>query len=223
MVWMTPVQGCRELRGCVVIAHCGSPCQELSHPRLFPAPSFPRVHGHISSFCVCAQSCDKLVTLVNFDEFSVWIRYPSRWIQKKKLSLDRAYFISRCYKYLSPSLPKCDLKCSFKSSLEALFDLKSYSIQNILVFWERYLPHDFSRCIRVYFESDLDGDSQEKYSVNMEQVNSIRDVAVWKLDGKIEYPRRTRTLYVDRKYFFETFEILIIVEFYYYFKNINSR
>lgn len=57
----------------------------------------------------------------------------------------------------------------------------------------------------------------------MEQVNSIRDVAVWKLDGKIEYPRRTRTLYVDRKYFFETFEILIIVEFYYYFKNINSR
>lgn len=223
MVWMTPVQGCRELRGCVVIAHCGSPCQELSHPRLFPAPSFPRVHGHISSFCVCAHNRDKLVTLVNFDEFSVWIRYPSRWIQEKKLSLDRAYFISRCYKYLSPSLPKCDLKCSFKSSLEALFDLKSYSIQNILVFWERYLPHDFSRCIRVYFESDLDGDSQEKYSVNMEQVNSIRDVAVWKLDGKIEYPRRTRTLYVDRKYFFETFEILIIVEFYYYFKNINSR
>lgn len=208
---------------------CGNRALRIAVPRIESSSTLPcpllssRPRPYIFLLCVCAQSCDKLVTLVNFDEFSVWIRYPSRWIQEKKLFLDRAYFISRCYKYLSPSLPKCDLKCSFKSSLEALFDLKSYSIQNILVFWERYLPHDFSRCIRVYFESDLDGDSQEKYSVNMEQVNSIRDVAVWKLDGKIEYPRRTRTLYVDRKYFFETFEILIIVEFYYYFKNINSR
>lgn len=180
---MTPVQGCRELRGCVVIAHCGSPCQELSHPQLFPVPSFPRIHGHTSSFCVCAraQSWDKLVTLVNFDEFSVWIRDDIRhdgYLKKYISRIDRVDFISRYYKYLSLSLPKCDLKCSFNP-------LNRGTLWSKILFYPKHFsllgkvsaPRFFSLYIHIYFESDFDGDSREKYGVNMEQLNSIRDVA----------------------------------------------
>lgn len=183
---MTPVQGCRELRGCVVIAHCGSPCQELSHPRLFPVPSFPRIprpYIFLLRVCVCvhtrAQSCDKLVTLVNLDEFSVRIRHDG-YKREKKIYFSIEPILSQD---IINILPKCDLKCSFQIEPRAtLWSKILFYPENILAFWD--LLHDFSYCVRIYFESDFDG---EKYSVNMEQLNFIRGNSMEKLSILEEY------------------------------------
>lgn len=77
------MQGCGELRGRVVIAHCGSSCQELSHPRVFfsPLPAlshplvtaiclpFPSVYVRVGAKKALTQPRDKLAALLNPVEF----------------------------------------------------------------------------------------------------------------------------------------------------------
>ena len=169
---------------------CGNRALRIAVPRIESSSTLPcpllSSHPtaiHLPSACVCvhtrARSCDKLVTLVNLDEFSVRIRHDG-YKREKKIYFSIEPILSQD---IINILPKCDLKCSFQIEPRAtLWSKILFYPENILAFWD--LLHDFSYCVRIYFESDFDG---EKYSVNMEQLNFIRGNSMEKLSILEEY------------------------------------